>query len=445
MSASKPTLITLLIGCACLQATADELILDGSSSKLSGRILTIEPEGIIQLESPLAIKPLKLKAESLVKAAFSPTQETTPDAPIRIKLINDDIIVATAVLGMNDGVMNVETLGAGTIPISTSTIQSIQFGVRPNQVLYPTKNEAINWLDTNEERRNWKFNQDTLVVDGSGTVSNKFELPEDFIISFKLGWNKKNPPNFRMSIASPENATRDDPGFYRFTYNPSSIQLERQTKNQTSMLAQLRRPQKDPNKTSVDVEIHIKRSQRQLELFIDGEPEGRYADPVGKLPQGDLITMICYGNDGSNQQISSFRILAIDNLSSRHLAEGRGDPNADVIISNDDDRIPGRLESITSNGDTNLITFINETIQTEPMQYPQSEVSTVFFAKRSPEVADPFAKVNFNIMMPYQGKLQISGCTMQGDTLSVSHPLLGKLNIGRPFIETITKSGKPGS
>jgi hypothetical protein len=175
------------------------------------------------------------------------------------------------------------------------------------------------------------------------------------------------------------------------------------------------------------------------ELLINGEPESTCIDPIDEVPQGSTITIECNSTSGSIQKISDFSILELTNTHARHLSEGRGNSKADILITTDDDRLAGRLLSITPSQEGNLLRFQSDFMD-QPLEIPQSEVATILFAKPAAKTTKETPPSPFQLKLHNQGLLHIHQLELTNGMISALHPLLGKLSINKQSVHSILRT-----
>ena len=424
-------------------ATADEVKLDAGRVRLSGDILSIKQDGIIELSSPLSKKPLKLKSGTLNEAVFSGGDNTDNPLPIMLHLSNGDTLPVHQLIGMKNEQMQTRSEITGLVSIARDALDSAQFGITPKQTVYANTRNLDEWLDEEGEGRNWEYKAKALVANGSARASHQFNLPANFIISFKLAWNDKNPPSFRMLFACNSKPSEEDKDFYRLNFNNSGVQLMRESSrsNGPQTLTQLRRPPSLYSQNEVTFEIRVHRESRRIELLINGEPESTCIDPIDEIPQGSTITIECDGSSGSIQRISDFSIAELTNTHVRHLSEGRGDSNSDILITADDDRLGGHLLAIIPSPEGNLLRFQSD-FTDHPLEIPQSEVATILFAKPKADAPKETSPSLFQIKLHNQGLLHIHHLELTDGKISAYHPLLGKLSINKQSVQSILRTEK---
>jgi hypothetical protein len=166
----------------------------------------------------------------------------------------------------------------------------------------------------------------------------------------------------------------------------------------------------------------VNRDTARLQLMINGESEGEFADPIADVPDGSGITLASNTPNGGVQEIREIEILEYDDSRGRHRGEERGDAASDSLISREDDRWTGRLIGIRNTKEGALFIF-KTGFQEKPVELPEADVSTVFL---SGATADQ-APLPFVLRLPGDGSLGVSSCQFTDGSASAVHPLLGPL------------------
>jgi len=418
---------------------ADVATFANTEAKLSGTLQTADKNGIIEWQSPHAKQPLKLRAEKIQKLEFSTSPEARGTAPIQISLRNGDLIPANRVTALEEAGLMTETSIAGLLTIPRAALSSAQFGVTDQNVVYAGFDNISEWTTGMGQPDNWKRRGNALVSSGPSIAARDCKLPENFVISFGLTWDTRSPS---YSIGFADDLVKDPrkQNRYLFNFDGSGIRILRQAPGETRArtLSQWpRRPSDFPN-NNFKVELKVNRSKQQMELFIDGESEGLIVDQLDTLPSptGGGISFNCQSHSGS-QTISALTITELNDARTRHLAEKRGDPSLDCLITTEDDRWSGQLLSLAGNAEQTLMTF-KTSFAEEAWEIPESAISTIFFAN-NPFKEGPGGETAYIIEFHEKGRLSAKSFTIIGDQVEAVHPLLGNLQIERSAIKLIRR------
>ncbi len=428
--------LCVLLAPSLMADTATFAATDGS---LTGVLQSLNKNGIIEWQSPYSREPLKLLADKLDQVEFSNSPESSQPAPIQFTLSNGDLLPATQVTGMQEAGLIADTTIAGEITIPRAAIASTQFGVTTQKVIYSGIDNIREWTTGIGEPDNWKRSGNSMIASGKAIAARDCQLPENFVLGFGLSWDSSSP-NYSIGFADPLKGSSKQ-NLYTFNFDGSGIRIMRQTPEQSrsQILAQWqRRPSQFSNKSFL-VELRVERSKGRMEIIIDGESEGMIVDPFDNIPSGSGVSIRCSGHSGS-QTISGLTITELNDIRTRHLAEKRGDPSLDCLITNEDDRWSGQLLSIRGTPEPSMVIF-KTSFSEETWEIPETEISTLFFANK-PFQGNADGEPAFMIEFHGKGKLSAKECIITGDQVEAIHPLLGSLHIERSSIKLIRRIQK---
>jgi hypothetical protein len=431
-----------LLGIGLAAAAADHLTLAGGEARLSGNVVSINESGVVELTTELSPEPLLLRDGVVEKIEFSARGKPSDPPATLIGLANGDLLPAT-IERLDSHHLSVVSPDAGRLDIPRETVRSIQTGIRRRKVVFEGPNNLDEWTTTDEERKNLSFENGIISANGPTSFSTKLPLPRQFILRFELIWQERQTPNFQVYFADPLLA-RGEPGDrYYLQFGGAGLEIKREASRgkrfNTIVILNRTRDQFPDNR--MRIELRVNRDTARLELLIDGESEGEFADPIAGIPDGSGIVFVSNTSNGVRQQFRGIEVLEFDDSRSRHRAEDRGDPARDSLISREDDRWSGELTEIlpTPKG---LVFVFKTDFQDAPMEIPESDVSTVFLAGGKNTDAKQ-APHPFVIRLPGEGSLRVSSCRIGGEKITASHPLLGPLAIRREGIASIERTPHP--
>jgi hypothetical protein len=424
------TLALLASSCPC---TADELTLNGEA-RLAGTVTAITENGGVRLLSPLAAEPLQVRPGSLKKITFAESPETLSSGTTRVKLLSGDILPCE-LKSLDGDSLKVGTSFSGELGIPRSAISSLELGILSEKPLYVGTDGMKGWT-TNA----WRFKDGTFSSFSTGPLSRAFELPDQYIIRFRLSW--KGMPNIRMCFADPLDQQLKSPDRYLMQFNNSGFTLHRQNSNSAGRtylpFTTLTRRPDSFNNSQMNVEVRVDRTQSMVWLYLDGNLEGRFTDATPAPKSGGISFESNTGNE-SEHRISDFRILSWDATGDRHRTEDRGDKKSDALIDAQGDRYSGRLESVTLGANSEPSLVFRSPLLEEPIVIPAKKVSTVFFAETK-ATEDKDKAMPLILTLRDGGTLKVASCTLSGDDLQVAHPLLGPLTLKRASLLSIEQA-----
>lgn len=433
----RPLLAILLAGSTVGVAFADKLRL-GTDARLSGIVRSINEQGAIELVSPLSDEPLRLQADAVEKVEFSTPAPTANFPETLVELANGDLL-PVSIESLDDTQLKVTTADMGTFSIPRSALKSMQMGVHRAKVIYAGPKDLAEWTGGQDGDRNWRFADSGLVAGGPARASHAFDLPARFVLKFTLKW--KANPNFQIFFADPLTPGGNPSDRYYLQFNSGGMEIKREStqgKRYQSVILLPRTPDQFPT-NEVDVEIRVDRKASRLHLFLNGVPEVQGLDPYPEKTQGGGISIVSISPSGSSQEIRDIEIEEYDNARTRHRSEDRGDLKTDSLISSDDDRWGGHLTEIRKTETGNVFSFKSD-FQDAPLEIPESDVSTVFFAqsKDAPAVQQAHS---FALRLRGEGLLRVSSCVFSENEVTAQHPLLGVLKVSRPGVTALERLG----
>lgn len=436
-STTRFAVVGLLVQTAMLQA--DVATFAGEKGKLNGSLQGFDANGIIEWQSPYSKEPLKLLADKLDRVEFSTSAQSEEPTPVQITLRNGDILPVNRVIALEEGNLISETDAAGMLTIPRAAIASAQFGISKQKVLYSGFDNIREWTTGIGKADNWQRNGKGLISSGRSIAARELELPENFILSFELAWETRSP-GFQIGFAD---SLAEDPrkqNLYSFNFDGSGMRISRHAPGDTRARTLAQWPRRPPDfpDNRFTAEIRVDRSKRRLELFIDGESEGLVVDTLMDLPApvSNGIRINLHTHAGK-QSIDMLSVTELNDSRTRHLAEKRGDPGLDCLITTEDDRWSGELLSMGGTAEQTLMVF-KTSFANEAWEIPENQISTLFFAN-NPFDGGPGGKPRYLVEFHNKAKLSAIGCIIQGDEVELIHPLLGDLRIQRKAIKLISR------
>ena len=411
---------------------ADDLILSGASARLTGSVRSISGEGIVELASPLSEEPILLKSGAVKKIDFS-TIGAAPEPPSAlVELTNGDFLPVT-VEGFDDKKLTVVSPGAGRLEIPREALLSAQLGIQRRKMAYSGPQNLEEWIGEGDAK-NWGFERAGLVANGPATAMKKIALPRQFALRFTLKWQPRMIPNLEVYFADPLMPKGEACDRYFLRFNSAGLEIKREaaTGKHFTTIVQLNRTPNQYTDQRLQVEIQVDRVGARMKLFLNGEPEGEFVDPVESVPTGSGIKWVCNAQTGNPHEIHDIEIYELNDSHARHRAEERGDPKNDSLISREDDRWGGRLTEIRKSAEGAVFVFKGD-FQNEPLEIPEADVSTVFFSGTAAEETEKDPPP-YLLRLPGEGSLRVKSCRFSEDAVEAVHPLLGPLNFRRDGI-----------
>lgn len=426
----KPTSTALfLIVLGALPLHADQLSLQGGD-QLTGKVLEIAEKSRISFETPNATDPLQLKGSAVESIQFEFEPPRNIPQTERVLLRNGDSIPGE-LLSLDNEYLDLRTWFAGDLHIPRSAVTSVAFGVAPHNLAFHGPNGEEGW----KGNENWDFRDHTLSSSKRGIIYRRDILPEQFILRFKLDWETN--PNFRFYFCDDFLQRNGDTDRYYFEINTGGMQLKRQAtgnKNRrwSPLYSSQRRPESFPDH-GMEIEIRVDRQGRMLYIYVDGEDEGRLDDPIGEIPAGTGIMLESLAGGDMRNIVSGIEIYHWDAVSQIHRNEGHKNKDADAIVTTESERYEGIAEKLVGENQERAI-LVKSPHTDEPVRIPFDALSVLYF--REPEHMDTSSS-DFRLNLAAQGRVGISNPVLSEESLSASHPLLGKITIRRDALMSL--------
>jgi len=428
------TLAAAMIGLSVFTTAADVSLM--GEAKLTGDVVAMDASGTITLASPVSKKPLLLNGSRVRSVNFEIADKNFIVPDQRVELINGDVL-PVRVDGLDETMMIVASPDLGSFRIPREFVDSVRFGIVPERMVYNGTESTDGWKLDSGDARNWEIKDGRYLATGQGMISRDLVLPEKFILRFHLNWDTH--PNFRMFFAGPSKPPGEQANRYYLQFSASGFEIRREMMGKTRytpIVLLSRTPEEIPENT-LKVELRVDRSNGLLQLFLNGQLEGRYTDPVSDIPDGGHIAMISQAPQESEQSVTNLEVLEWDDRADRHRSEDRGDGKTDALIGRFGERFGGSLTQIKK-GDSGTVYLFKSDFQKDMIELPEEEVSTIFFAA-SGVAAKQKKEKGLILRLRGGGDMRVSTCEFGAEEVKAVHPLLGEVEIDRAGITSIER------
>jgi hypothetical protein len=428
----RPALIFALL----LPAAADEVLLS-DGSRLSGTVTELADGGLVMLSSSLSFEPFQLRAENLTRVDFTSTRPIADRHDALVILANGDQFPAD-LKAIDENLVTVGTSFAGEIRIPRASVSTVQFGVMPRKLIYQGPEDERGW----DSKGGWRMDEKRFLALNSGTIGRQFDIPGSFALSFRVGWSSS--PNIQIYFAADSLETTGKADRYYLQLGNSGLELKRQQSGEGGQYPSMASIQVDPAEledNELDVELRVDRKLGFVHLYLDGEYEGKFKDPVKALPTGQGIMFRSNIGGDDRQFIDRIELREWDVASDRHRREERGDETQDVLITRSSDRGTGSILGLTPGPDGGTVRYKGPH-HPDAVELPVAEVSTLFFSRAADAPAP--AGLPLELGLRSRGSLGVSDCAFEGESILATHPLLGKLTIRRDAVANLLRADKGG-
>ncbi len=408
--------------------------------KLKGDFIRLSEDGTMDMRSPFSLEPLTLDSGHVLKVSLGSEDEGGEMPDQRIFLVNGDVLPAS-ITHLDAEMMRVTSPFFGELEVPRKMVDSVQLGIVEEKVIYDGFGTEEEWVFGMDGSRMWKLTNDVMVSSGQGLVTRDFKLPEKYAIRFVLRW--VDQPNFRLYFGDPLKALGERTDRYYLHFGMAGLLLKREaagSEREVLLALNNRRPDQYADK-SVDLEVRVDQSKGLVHLYINGQLEGKYKDVLPELPKGAGISLVSHTQGKTRQFVSGFQITGWDDRGDRHRSEERGEGDEDSLIGRNGERFGGELQAIEDGVEGKVFRFKSD-YKKDVILLPESEVSTVFFAKaKDTDVLEGVE--GWVVGFSGDGRLALNDCEYEEGVLKFTHPLLGKIELKREVVGWLEKRKVP--
>ena len=405
------------------------------NNKLSGELIAMDQDGMVTLSTPYATEPLKLNPEGIVKINFNKVSAAGETPKQNLTLINGDSFPVD-VHSFDDKVLKISSPTLGNLDIPREIISSLNVGKFSSKSIYTGPNNISDWKDAKQEVTLWKGDNNAIFTHSSGTVYRDVKLPDNYSVRFKLSWEES--PNFQFSFSDPMDYEAASMNRYFLQFNRAVMSVRREStgRQRFFQIENIDRKPEEFTNNEVWMEIRVNRKKGSISLYINDQLQGTFEDKNPDLPKGTGISFTANATEKNKLSVSDIEVSEWEDNGAEPRVENRGDTKEDALISKDGERFGGRILSI-SEADGGMIYRFKSNFQENPIDLPEKDVSTVFFAaKPNAESKEP---KGMRLYFQGRGAIQISKCVFTNETIQITHPLLGDLELNRVAVSSIER------
>ena len=398
--------------------------------------------GLIELQTPHSESPLKIVNEDLIRLNFSGANaeskatEELPKNSQELFLRNGDSIPGE-VVGLTSTHLSFQTWFTGLLEIPREQIDSVFFGVTPQRNVFRGPVGIEGWSQGNNGR--WRYEDGTLTSRDKGFIGRDLQLPKNFIFSTEISW--ESSPNIRIHLCTEDPEPQDDgtSNSYLLNMNSGGIQVKR------VMPAGARGPKfqtlitssqnlQNMSSKSCQIELRVDRTTKILQLYLDGEKLGQGVDPT-ESPEGSSLLLESLSSGSSDNNVSKIMVHEWDTTTQLLRREPRAEDELDTLSVDDGDRFSGEIISYDPTLPTKPFT-VKTPLSPDPITIPLENCAVMYFTKGENSRK---STGQYNLALRTGGKLTLSGIQLGAEKLKANHPWLGKLQIDRLVMQSISK------
>ncbi|MFU8893798.1 MAG: hypothetical protein ACNA8L_09230 [Luteolibacter sp.] len=426
---------------ACPLAHADHVsFVEGG--RLSGNVLSIQDDGAIRLESPLAAEPISLQGESVERIEFERSETTPAAGNTRFELHNRDFLMGTLLSYSPEAGARIQADGIGEIELPAGTLRSMALDVQSSTLIYNGPDELANWTVTGRGANpNWQFHRQRLTATGSGQIGRMLDLPERYVIRLKFNW--QGQPNFQLGFSDPLEEQQARVDRYYLQFGRAGIELKREAAEgrRWHTIGILNRTPDQFANREMEIELRVDRTKSVIHLAINGNQEGRFMDHSGSPPTAGGISLRSSASAGHQLEITSIMVESWQDPSTRQSAPVHNVAGErDALVMREGDHFGGVIESIQPS-DRGLLFSMKVDFREDPMVIHGDDVSIVGFAAGQLYERDAKAQgaPDFVLKLHDRGRLTVTQSAFEDGRVRAAHPLLGDLILSRASVSSLER------
>jgi hypothetical protein len=428
---------TFVIGLLSLSGALADIVKLSQDDTITGTIRTLTDESIV-MDSPLTQSAIEIKSKKVQQITFDTPKKNTPKHTEMLTLVNGDSLTCR-VLSLDKKQLHISTWYAGEFTIPRASIQSLQFGISQDQLIYEASDPPSSW-STHEGQ--WTYSDHGYSCQGMGTLARKLDLPDNLRINFDLVW--KETPNIILRFFAENTNGQKKQDCYEFSFNSAGIQIRRYLSNQKSIpLTNIDLKPHTIVGKKINVDLRINRTTGKVILSLDGVERGNWIDSL-EIAKGNHIILNNRSTQDKGCQFKNLRISRWMGSNRLHNQEQSTPGKADILIDNEGEKITGSITSISSSHSkktsSNRIVQFDVKYANKPLQIPDRRINTLVFAKTTNSKNPEKTNYTYKAKLWGGGSIQLQSLNLTDKKIKATHHLLGNITIDPAGITRIIAS-----
>lgn len=426
--------LSILLCVALVQLSQGETLETDRGDILSGTLQSFD-QGVLEFVTPLSPSPFQVKASTVHKIEF-PRDASASSAHTEILTLSNGDKLPCNVISMDENTLNISTAYTGDISLSRDQIHSLRFGISRGKLLFEGGQQE-GWISTGEA---WTLNEKAQHF-GVGALARELTLPDKVRFQFHLSWQKT--PNFVFRFCAENNSARQKQNTYELTLNTEGVVINRypNSTGQVLEIANLSSSEikalREPN-AKIHIDLHVCKSKGVVSLYLNSELAGKWHDPYEAL-SGHHIIFDNRSDQALNAVIDNIKVSSITGpIGSRFYDHEASASKTDILADSEGNALTGKLLTIQPGNSAKREVTLKSELSTEPLRVPEHRVSTLLFAGEPLPREAPRPRYLFSLREG--GRLQVNEPSIADDSIKVTHPILGRLDLSRAYVQSITNT-----
>ncbi len=433
------SLITLLALSSSL--ALGEVLTMSNGKQFSGKLLAIDAERGILVDSPRSPEPLAFKRDAFKSLQFEEEPFVTPFQAERLVLANGDILPGT-LLGLDAESISYSGLIGEKVSVSRDFINTLRFGIKPQALTYHGPAPLEEW--SGEGVKTWDMSEDPadgLLMIDPGLIKADRQLGKQFRIRFSLKWQEH--PSIRIYFGAelgPE-ATKNR---YYIDLSSRELLIRRQRSKEPVTKTLITLSHQDVYQSrKLEVDLRVNRLLGTIDLFLNGKLIRQLRDESTPTV-GNGIIIERKRNDNTATYLTDFRVYEWDAVSQIELLEEVGTTSADSVVDASGKRISGMLLSLKteslpdeeSEEQEERFFLLQSPFAKQLLKIPAEDARIIYFKEHTEKShATDFPK--YELELVNDGLVSAKSLTLVGGKVNIKHPLLGGITLPRSSVKAI--------
>lgn len=416
-----------------LSLPAEDTILLKNGDRFTGSLLSISSSKGVEISSPRSPSTISFQSSALESLDLAQSEEA-PDFQSewneQLTLINGDILPGR-IVNLDEQTISFQSFGDRTYEIDRSYLYNLRLGVFPQRLVYQGPLPLSAWIG--HESTAWIEQDGQLLMDQRDSLYQDVDLARQFLLRFLISW--EDEPDFQIYFCDDGS---NEPGSDRYYISLSSggLQFRRENSDVNSRFVSLASIPGDAeafDDSAVVIEVRGNRLLNTFQILLDGELMREVEDELPRTT-GSGIRIKKLKNTHSFCILEELETYTWDASSSHLKIQEAQAGDTDTLIDIESNRIPGDLQSFSTNNEENIPAFqLQNPYVAETISIPYERASLLQF--RLNDNAKDFDSIA-TIQLIFGGRLSITDLTLQDDRFHFQHPLLGKIALPRTLVKS---------
>lgn len=420
----------------CLQQLkAEDIIYMKDGDSLQGQVINILPNNTVQLQHHASEELLEIDTQYIKQLIINqkPPQDS-PENNTILHFINGDKI-SGKLLEIDATLITLKHPVSGLHQIERKWVHRLDHSQHKQGSIFDFE-KSRKLFSTN---KNWFINHDKISSQQAAIMWQKFNLPSDFAVSFKIHF--KDIPNIILYLAAKKNDLKEkNNNRYELYYNGQGLRIDSFQNNQRKTIAkEISLSPDGGEQENIAVKLYFSREHRTITLWINGIKYKTFRDLSISSPKGSYIGLQNVSTSDNLLSFSEFKIHSWSKI--RDEVSQKKQSKQDILIIKDTNVHSGSLKrvfKIKGQGDKLKCHFTHESAIGGRMQIPFDLVSSVHFANTEPSNSKS-ERSRF-----HEGtELTLTEIHLTGDKLQAKHPYLGSILTKKQQIISLNLNKQP--